>query len=127
MSQLIRKYSEMRCSLASELTVRDVAARLGKGERTVVNMLKAGQLKGDKPGKHWIIKAEENESLLGSAGQASPATNPALPGRDALVAQQALRSIRDNLNALEGALHGSLQQASLLLAGAQDTGIEAIY
>jgi len=41
-----------------ELTVRQAAAALSCSERTVLNYLTQGKLKGRKQGKRWVVEAE---------------------------------------------------------------------
>ena len=50
-----------------ELSVQDVANRLNLGERTVIDWLKNGKLKGYKLGRRWRIPETELNRLLQSA------------------------------------------------------------
>lgn len=49
------------------MTVRQAAESLGCSERTVLNYLRQGKLKGKKQGKRWVVEADTVAELVGDA------------------------------------------------------------
>ncbi len=49
-------------------TPEEVAKDLGVSRRTVYEWLRLGQLRGYRAGKKWVIKTEDMEAFLKSAG-----------------------------------------------------------
>lgn len=82
----IANYSPGERQARGELTIEEVAEKLGVSYSTVQRMIKRRQLPAHQvcPGAPWIIRSEDVDALCAGGNQRHKAPSPGLPGQQTL-------------------------------------------